>query len=183
MNVQSLTTQEQAWAALRHYRENRAKWDRTDAEIARIYRLIANGRQVISLTDTIRRGGIGPDGYPRLAVMRADQKVCRLDVFHDDRVIFSNDYGSKAREWHFEIPWAGRSKPPAGKWWARAMLPRIPPQHRPADLGRYQTLFEANWHPEPPRDPMLLKRIGRDSYLVLACWELSDVELSVLRGR
>jgi hypothetical protein len=182
MNVQPFAvTQERAREALNQYKSNRRVYDRRDWEIERIYRAIALGKTVISAYDAIRRGGLDDYGRPRLAIMRADQETCVCERYHDKRMVIRNTFNSKAAEWYFDIPWPG--KPPAlysGNSDV-ARLPRIPPQHRPASgLQKYHLLWEADWT-EIPSDPYLLKRIGKDAWVVLAAWDLTEVELSVLR--
>lgn len=183
MNVQSLgVTQEQAQAALLQYKAHRNTYDTRDWEIERIYRNIARGRTVISVHDAIRAGGIDQLGRPRLAIMRADQEIVRCTAWFGSSVTFTNENRSHAREWHFEIKWPGRAVCCPDH--LHALLPRIPPQHRPTRgyLCQYHVLWEADWT-AVPRDPMLLKRIGLDAWVVLAAWDLTDVEMNVLRAR
>lgn len=185
MNVQPMAvSMQQATEALREYKQHRNVYDRRDWEIERIYRAISRGKTVISVNDAIRAAGIDQvSGYPKLAIMRADQQVCICERYHSDSVVFRNKFDSKAAEWYFKIPWPGR--PPVRNPYSdgQALLPRIPPQHRPATitLGSYHLLWEANWT-DIPRDPYLLRRIGKDAWVVLAAWDLTDVEVSVLRS-
>ncbi len=187
MNVPTLNvTQEAARQALLQYKAHRNVYDKRDWEIERIYRQISRGKTVISAFDAIRAGGLDEYGRPKLALMRADQQACRADVYYSDKIVITNEHRSKAAEWHFEIPWPDR--PPrsngARGWTHVARLPRIPPQYRPTKgiLSQYHLLWEAEWAAVPPRDPYLLKRIGKDAWVVLAAWDLSDVEISVLRA-
>lgn len=84
--------------------------------------------------------------------------------------------GPQGRQW--DGPWGGNY---------RAMVPHVPPALRPkASLDNYAILFEVeNWalDPSAPRDPALLKHIGGDLYAVLATWDLTPLEQSVLNGR
>jgi len=183
MNVQPLAVDQQAaLAAFREYKASRANWDKLDVEIARVYRAIAKGKTVISVNDAIVRGGIDATGRPRLAIMRADQAACRCDPWNNNRVRYMNEADSPASDRYFEVPWPNRAVVYHGP--LRALLPRIPPQHRPAadKLSEYHILWEADWT-AIPRDPYLLKRIGKDAWLVCAAWCLTEVELSVLRAR
>lgn len=185
MNVQPMNTtvtRAHAAGALKEYKQHRDVYDKRDWEIERIYRAISKGKTVISVKDAIRNGGLDERGLPRLAVMRADQPVCICERHYSDNMILRADVRSKAAEWYFEIPWPNR--PPTRDWSnAVARLPRIPPQHRPAsgELAKYHLLWEANWQ-DIPRDPYLLRRIGKDAWVVLAAWDLTDVEVSVLRA-
>ncbi len=181
MNVQPMNVKpEVAAEALRQYKAHRGVYDKRDWEIERIYQQIAKGKKVISVFDAIRSGGVDELGRPRLAIMRADQPFVRCRAWSSQNVIFQNPGSSRAREWYFDIPWPGRVKT-AGRE-VQALLPRIPPQYRPSGLlPNYHLLWEANWV-DVPADPMLLKRIGQDAWIVLAAWDLTDVELSVLRA-
>ena len=73
----------------------------------------------------------------------------------------------------------------AGSLWnLRAIVPLVPPEVLPranCDLSKRVILWEADWT-AIPRDPYLLKRIGKDAWLVVAAWDLTDVEMSVLRA-
>lgn len=186
MNVQPFNvSKEVAYAALLEYKAHRGVYDKNDWEIERIYREIAKGNKVISAYSAIRNAGVDADGRPRLAIMAADQEQAICEAWRSDRVVITNTHMSKAREWHFEIPWAVRSVMASGasRVSTHARLPRIPPQHRPRkNLRNYQILWEADWV-DLPIDPILLRRIGRDAYVVLAVWDLTEVELSVLRAR
>ncbi len=168
--------------ALKVYKAHRSQYDKRDWEIERIYRAISKGRTVLSLNQAIPAAGTDAMGRPKLAVMRADQVTCVCDYGSSSAVIFRNSHSrSKAAEWYFEIPWPNR--PVSRGWSAQALLPRIPPQHRPmqGDLASYHILWEADWT-DIPRDPYLIKRIGKDAWVVLAAWDLTDVEVAVLRS-
>ena len=64
----------------------------------------------------------------------------------------------------------------------RARVPMIPPRLR-ADraLANYHILWEAEWI-NPPRDPLLLRHLGKFFYAVLATWDLTPLEQAVLAG-
>ena len=183
MNVAPLeVTQDDAIVALKEYKAHRNAYDSRDWEIERIYRQIARGKTVISVNDAIVRGGIDELGRPKLAIMRADQEIVHCEARDRDKVIFKNEGRSTAQDWYFEIPWKDRKVYPTA-WTIAAKLPRIPPQHRPpaAELPKYHILWEADWT-AIPRDPYLLKRIGKDAWVVLAARDLTNVEMNVLRA-
>ena len=69
---------------------------------------------------------------------------------------------------------------------AIAVVPQAPLHLRPsdADMAKYHILWEAEWSPIPPRDPMLLRRIGEaDLWVVVAHWDLTEVERGALATR
>lgn len=186
MNVATLNvTPEVAAEALKQYKAHRGVYDTRDWEIERIYRQIARGRKVISIQSAMAAAGLDELGRPKLALCRADQREVRVNVRRQN-IIGSS--GPSTRINFKGINQGGNGidiivpiDPPQQPW-ARAALPRIPPQHRPAkNLDQYHILWEAEWTALPD-DPYLLKRIGKDAWIVLAAWDLTDVELSVLRA-
>ena len=49
-------------------------------------------------------------------------------------------------------------------------------------LDRYFILWEADWQRRAPVDPALLRPVGGDLYVVVATWDLTDLERAVLNG-
>ena len=177
----SLMTEQDALVALREYKAHRDVYDKRDWEIERIYRAISKGKVVISVNDAIVKAGMDEKGRPRLAVCEAHGLACICTAKRDE-LVFGIDDGKRWSEGvgRIRVPF----KNPGG--WVdryRARVPRIPPQHRPiaAHLSKYHILWEADWE-AIPRDPYLLKRIGKDAWVVLAAWDLTEVEVSVLRA-
>jgi len=174
MNVATLpVTKEQAFVALKEYKQHRGSHDARDWEIERIYRAIAKGKKVISVIDAIVGAGVDELKRPLLAICQADAKQVECQRTLND-VSFAASFWRGPR---ISIPWPGAVYGPR----IAALLPRIPPQHRPASLKNYHILWEADWS-AIPRDPMLLRRIGKDAFVVLAAWDLTDVEMNVLRA-
>jgi hypothetical protein len=51
-------------------------------------------------------------------------------------------------------------------------------------LKNYYILWEVDeWKLIPPKDPMLLKKVTPNMFLILAHWDLSPLERAVIRGR
>lgn len=184
MQVSTLNvSKDQAAEALLAYKAHRATYDAKDWEIERIYRAISKGKMVISVQDSIVAGGVDERRRPRLAICPADAEVCRCrQGIHSGDLTFGaanrRDRWKETRK--ISIKWPRE----LGDFdTCQALLPRIPPQFRPAAdrLQNYHILWEADWK-DIPRDPMLLRRIGKDAWVVLAAWDLTDVEMNVLRA-
>lgn len=179
---------EEAARLMRKYREHRAYQTPIDQEIESIYRAIARGGVVIRAFDSIRKGGADHKGLPKLAICRADAKECFVRISGDGSARFMdtawiNGNTAKSRYFDFE---AGSFPIPGGRVASgKAMVPLIPVDVRPArGLANYTILFEPIWEPVPPIDPMLLRRIGKgDSWLVVAAWNLSEIERAVMADR
>jgi hypothetical protein len=186
-------------------------------QIARAYSVAARDDvAMIALSETIRAGGtvVRTLTYgrsdnerrenclvPRLAVCTWRAAFCYTGgVQHDGSVEFSDslrrryDYRSGVInvEAGFDLPdgFQAARRGVASDWHAwTAMVPIVPPRHRPArGLGDRLVLWEADdwtWTqvPAPPGDPALLKHIGGDLYAVEAVWNLTELERLVLSGR
>jgi hypothetical protein len=185
----------------RKYKEHRAYSQPIDWEIQRTYQLLARGKVVIRALDSIVRAGVNAEGLPKLALCRSTAKTCFLQRDRDGSAIMSsmpNNFWRPAknhtfqwRESTFAFPREsfpfnfGSNAERVRRSTHRAQVPLIPVHLRPRrGLPNYHTLFEAEWSPEPPRDPYLLRRIGQaDLWLIVASWELTDVERAALSTR
>jgi len=135
--------------------------------------------------------GVGEDGYPKLAIVRADAEKCFLEYNRENVRFAAKQWLQRgsAKSLYIDFPADSFPLPPQDRRnsWARvqAITPLIPIDLRPKrGLENYHILFEAVWHPAPPVDPMLLRRIGQaDLWVVLAAWELTEVERAALGAR
>jgi len=188
--IEAVKIEIEAGEAKRLYREYRehAHYSRPiDDEVRRAYQLLAQGKLVIRALESIVKAGVGEDGMPKLALMQAtkDRVVCRM---RENGVAImtanGNFWGRPAFSHTFNFP-AG-SFPTRADWLDRtAFMPQIPLPIRPRHgLENYHVLWEAEWRPVAPRDPYLLRRIGKsDMWLVVAMWDLTEVERAALASR
>lgn len=162
-----------------------------DDEIRRAYQLIAQGRMVIRALESIRLAGVDAAGLPKLAIARADKRRCHLELrrWGGARMNASNDLWrdrSRARSLEIEFPNDTFPRPKDGAHASFAgLIPIVPVHLRPKrGLANYHILWEAEWTPTPPRDPYLLRRIGKgDMWLVCAGWDLTEVERAAMAAR
>lgn len=145
-----------------------------DKVILKAYKSISRGGKIIDLHESIRLGGANEHGVPKLAVCRANSKKVDLQIMPGLlRFMSDSGYWNK-RNLEMPNPWRGQS----GNLWAGA--PFIPPYLRPADLSECFILWEATWRDRPKGDPMLLRHVGKNLYRVIAAWDLTPVEASIL---
>jgi hypothetical protein len=165
-----------------------------DDEIRRAYQLLAQGRLVIRALDSIRAAGLKPDGFPKLALSLATVKRCHVRINGETGVAeFKDADNAWSRKAALTIridPGFGRQPwfDPRRSWedkTGRAIVPIVPAMHRPKRaLENYHILWEAEWTKVPPVDPFLLRRIGKaDMWLVVAMWDLTEVERAALATR
>ena len=171
-------------------------------QLAHVYKQLSMGRTVISLTKAMEVAGVRDNGLPVLAVGNADAKwvwfVWDAGMIRDDPygccwehpgVAFVSDHAINPG-WNIRNP-KGEKRggtirflrtffPVRPEGNPRARVPVIPPEHRPKGrLWNYHILWEANWE-TAPRDPVLLRRISREHFVVMAQWDLTEVERLVL---
>lgn len=162
-----------------------------DHEIRRTYQLIAQGRVIIKALESIRNAGLNEQELPKLAIMRADVEICFCSTRQNGSVRFSavsDWWGTNHwRRHHVDLSSGSFTFSRTRERWqqAQAQVPLVPIHVRPKrGLANYHILWEAEWEPVPPRDPMLLRRIGKaDLWLVVAAWDLTEIERTVLAGR
>ena len=171
--------------------------DQVDAEVMQAYRLIAKGKMIIRALESIRQAGLNREFLPKLAIASATAEKCFLSRYRDGRIIMSPKQWTRRkrnvfdfRESTFVFPhdsfpmsWDGKHR--TGSSEHNAQVPPVPLHLKPKrGLASYFILWEATWHPEPARDPYLLRRIGRaDLWVVLAHWDLTEVERAALSTR
>lgn len=173
------------------YHQHRKDETAMDAEIRQAYRLIGQGRMIIRALESIAAAGQKEDGTPKLAICNAAERRCRLlqrrdgsaIMFRDNRRPINNT--DKTNVFRFPagtfpyMPLAGQND--CGSRDRTAIVPMIPPHLRPRKaIESYHILWEAEWSRVVPVDPMLLRRLTGDMWLVVAAWDLTDVERAAM---
>lgn len=180
---------EKARALWRDYRKHQHWSQPIDDDVMRTYQAIAQGKVVIRALDSIRVAGLNAEGLPKLAIVRADAEWCWLRAESDGAARFTMKesllWGWRQQVTRQAIDFAAGSFafPKARR--VKALAPQIPLPLRPKRaLAAYHMLFEAEWAPVPPVDPMLLRRVGKtDLWIVCAAWELTEIEQAALAAR
>jgi hypothetical protein len=190
MKVEELSMdREKARGLWRKYHEHVSYQQPYDAEIAAIYKRLAQGKTVIKAIESIRAAGLNGANLPKLAICRADFREVRLRI-EERSISFGPDQWPKAHHHRrsVSIPWPNAEKEmlshQRNRWQISAVVPIIPVHLRPArGLANYHILWEAEWEKKYPVDPYLLRRFGGDAWLVVAAWDLTDVERAVMANR
>ena len=190
---------EQAALLYRKYKEHVAYSKPIDWEIQRCYQLLASGKVIIRAIESIKQAGLNREFLPKLAIAPATAAACHLRRYRDGRIIMSPDnkfWRHEKRNIHcgeetFAFPeqcfapltWDSTRR--EGYTDHKAIMPIIPIHLRPKrGLENYHVLWEAEWKRVVPVDPFLLRRIGQsDLWVVVAHWDLSEVERAVLSTR
>jgi hypothetical protein len=190
----------EANALYRKYKEHQAYSDPIDWEVQRTYDLLRKGKVIIRAIESIKQAGLTRDFLPKLAIAPATAKQCNLARYNDGQFVMSphsfwarskkNVLAFRQNTFKFpaeSFPLSQFGNPPhrTSRSDHVAIVPPIPVHLRPRrGLQNYHVLWEAEWEPVPPRDPYLLRRIGKaDLWLVVAHWELTEVERAALSTR
>jgi hypothetical protein len=186
---------EEAKAKLDEYRNSvKDTHDETDRQIMKGYQALAEGKSLIHLRDAIATGGFNPSLLPNLAVGRMTDPRINVRVYSDRLQFFPAAMGDWVRNDNMGLNSGvvriaiDRPAPPVGvsrtRDRASAIVPLVPPALRPKKAKhRYFVLFEADWLPVPPRDPALIRHLVGELWVVLATWDLTDLERAAIAGR
>ena len=193
MNVDQLVlSQDDAVKLLHRYQthKNYQKPNPIDMEVERIAKLISKGKVVVRGAGSVIATGLNDATHlPKLAIARADSAFCRLDPRKDGSATMLSGIdwadGRTSRDRVFEFDAGSFPFLASGKWGQKAIMPHIPPDIRPKrGIQNYHVIWEALWEKVPPVDPILCRQIGKsDFFLVLAQWDLSEVERAVMQSR
>lgn len=150
------------------------------------YRELARSETVIDINQAMHIGGLNVDGRPVFAICRAHFSWCAYFTNHSENAGSFVGQTERTSQWHrgrnrrvrlASGVFAGTQKS------GIAQVPSVPIDIRPRNLSRYHVLWEAEWRPLPPVDPYLLRHLGGPFYLVVAQWDLTELERSILRAK
>jgi hypothetical protein len=156
----------------------------------RASQLLALGRLIIKARESIITAGLQVNGLPALALCRADAARCECSISRDGSGYMRSEgaltywAGNRETSKLLQFP-AGSFLPSSGWHRGAALVPAIPLQYRPRrGLANYHVLWEARWENAVADDPYLLRRIGKsDLWLVVAAWDVTEVERAALNAR
>lgn len=163
-----------------------------DLAAVRGFEAMAEGRKVINVHTALSHAGLDNEGLPRLAIARADAPRVSYRWEASDSVARftasfprwsgkrkATDLSFTKLSWNPNVAKMSFGAPPYRTY--LAIVPTIPPQHRPPSyqLHKFHILWEADWH-RAPADPFLLLHLQGDLYTIEAHWDLTDLERGLL---
>ncbi len=185
MNVPTITIDpDYAKGKLAEYREITVKQRRKeDVSFRRLWRAATSGKPILDLTEAFKSTGLNENFLPRLGFARADWSECHFSGYHHG---FQDHRYLRRGSSHF-IPI------PSGTWdWTLVKgkesftkVPFIPPSVRRVmklKPENYYVLFEVTDWKLYPADPFLLTHITDNMYVVVGEWDLTPLEVSLLKG-
>jgi hypothetical protein len=171
---------------------NQSQKTREDERLMTLYKAVSKGARVINVAAAFKFAGLNAKGQPKLAIARADQKTIwfhpRANLEQWSRTTAGGGGFSESSRWNwhhsaqnFELPRNTFDDTLLIRKLLRTRVPHIPPPVRPTiALRNFHILFEVeNWD-EYPVDPYLLRRIDGNLFVVVAEWELTELEAALL---
>ena len=169
---------------------------------------LAKGKELIDIYKVVEKAGVNKECYPKLAISRADWKEVYFCKKDSGRGIYSrlgSEWASRSdgdidlqphtfmewsrskeelktdkRTYNIDISWQIANQK------IKTKVPIIPSQLMPdGDLKNYYILWEVEkWEDLPEtKDPLLLKRITENLFVILGAWDLTPLEQSIISGR
>lgn len=191
MNIQDFSmVKSKAYEQWRFYvkacKENK---DQFLLDMKSVYNQLKSGRKVIDILTVFERAGVNELHQPKLAISKANYKEIVCEYWGSGEVCFKKDDLWRTKS-DINIKLEKLPKESfLGKWEnskkLKTIVPGIPAQLKPkGNLNNYWILWEVEkWEKIPPKDPYLLKRLTKNMFVVLAGWDLTELERAVLRGR
>lgn len=182
MNVSTITIEkDEALAKLAEYRTlNRRQIQPEDTRLRQLYQAVSKGARVVNILEAFKTTGLNELGQPKLAIARADWKDCNCCLSSSGWARFQPERYCRKSSQIVHLP-EGTFK--GGKFLTdlHTAVPHIPPSVRPKiALSNFHILFEVEKWETYPVDPFLLRHIAGHLYVVIAEWELTELEASLL---
>lgn len=166
-------------------------------DLKAIYGHMKLGRSVIDIYQAFNKVGLNEEGDPKLAIVRADLKEVFFKRLPEGAGIFKKDTNRwKNAKDDVQLPketWTDWPRVSDARFadikkeFVTTITPIIPAKFLDrlrGALHNYYILWEVEkWKPIPPKDPILLKRVTPNMFVVLATWDLTDLERAVIKGR
>lgn len=154
------------------------------------------GKELIDVYVITKKFGLNKKGLPRIAIARADIP----ELFFRKRDKGSGKFEME-KGWNrsglntdvelpqetYDVHWerSNNNSWQIKKEIIKTKVPRVPIELMPeGDLKNYYILWEVKeWEDIPPaKDPLLLKRISQNLFVILGAWDVTPLEQSIMRG-
>ena len=170
---------------------------------------LSQGKALIDINKVMEKAGLTKNYEPKLAIARADWSEVIFMKKDSGRGFFSHNQ----KNWYVksdgdidlppetfaqwlrvqdDITMTDKTVRKADRKWEiqkqniKTKVPIIPVQLMPeGKLSGYYILWEVdNWEELPKRDdPLLLKRITENLFVILSAWDVTELEQSIISGR
>jgi len=195
-------SKEKAEQEYHNYKEAlKRKHEKYLEEMCNCFLQLKRGRKLIDIFEVMLRIGVNDTEEPRLAISNCNWKTVEFRKLMNGAGVFKEFIDNWKDSWKNTIDfpektfkvWSPNESSGSVRFESniknqrlKTKVPVIPAQFLPkGKLENYYVLWEVDkWEEIPKRkDPILLKRINKNLFAVLAVWKLSKLEQSIIRGR
>lgn len=146
--------------------------------IKQVYNYLRKGKRIIDLNRSFEIAGLNELGQPKLAIARADWEKVTI-VRNYDKIIFKEEDWSRKEN----ITISNTIFEKCNFYKLETPLPYVPPYISIYDPKKFYILWEVEgWKKIQPRDPILLKKISNNFYLVCNFWNLTEIERKIMNS-
>jgi len=163
-------------------------------QLKEAYYLLSKGKRILDLFTTLKQVGLNEKSEPRLAICQAHAVSCYFRKLSDSLSgIYSINRGISSwqtKSADINLPsgiyptWEKNEQGGIKNELLKCPVPLIPVNKQPASpLENFYLLWEVeSWMPVPPKDPMLLRRLTKNLFAIIATWNLTKLERAIIRG-
>jgi hypothetical protein len=159
-------------------------------DMKKLYNCLKSGRKVIDIYEAFKKCGLNSKNEPKLAIARATWKRVVFKKGSRGNGYFNNQTGWSAKsiylppDTYHVFPFINEQRWNILDIEIQTKVPIIPAKFIPeANLENYHILWEVEKWERIPKDPMLLKQITKNLFVVCAVWDLTPLERALIRGR
>jgi len=168
--------------------------DKFLSDMKTVYGQLKSGRKIIDINKIFEASGVNEQFEPKLAIALAPNDTVFMEYQVSGSVVFRNRIGRSWKQSRDDIVILNIfPKLPPAQWEGnysqymrrQSPVPVIPASVRPkGNLVNYYILWEVEkWENVPPKDPYLLRRLTPNMFVVVAGWNLTELERAVMKGR
>jgi len=163
------------------------------SDMRRAFYYLKKGHKIVDLFETMKLAGLNAEGDPKLAIVETKASQCQ---FHRENPGRGQYLNPGMRNWRQRRESNGAIFLPANTfpvwpdnkigWQTRDIMspaPAIPPKYQ-TNAEHLFLLWEVeHWQPIAARDPLLLRRISRNLFVIYGHWNTTKLERAIIRGR
>lgn len=152
-------------------------------ELKDAYWHLSKGRRILDIYEVFKAVGVDELERPKLAIAPTFAEKIRFSYWSDYSIFYGHGGSQK---YNVRLPKEVLPNPRRDFWERNSIetvAPAVPAQFLPLGKFGYYLLWEARDWNDVPKDPILLRRLSRNLFAVLATWRMSKLERAIARGR
>jgi hypothetical protein len=161
-------------------------------DMRRAFYYLKKGHKILDLFETLKIVGLNADGDPKVAIVETKASTCQFHRENPGR----GQYMPPGLGWRQQTEHNGLIIVPENTfpvwpgnkigWQSRDITspaPAIPPKYQTTAEHLYLLWEVEHWQPIAARDPLLLRRISRNLFVIYGHWNTTKLERAIIRGR